>query len=136
MVLCNIVVAVFVRLCYNIVLILAGVIGMGVYRGKNFSPFASYPISASTTSVNQVVSQPTFSVGMPITPAQDLMVANNTSAAAFVAWGLTAQTATSSNVAVLPGEVAIFDMGTAATNVAILLSTGTGTVYISIGAGV
>ena len=112
---------------------------MGIYRGKNFTPFNSYVISASTASANQVVVQPTQTGAgtiMPVqTPATDLMVSNTTGAVAYVAWGTTAQTATSSNVAVAAGAIEIFDMGVAATNVAVLLASGTGSVDISIGVG-
>lgn len=108
---------------------------MGFYRGKNFNPFNNYIVAASTTSANQVVAQPTGNDGAPITAATDLLVANNTTGVAFISWGLVAQTATNANVAVLPGAIMTFDMGTPATNVAVLLSTSSGNVYISIGTG-
>lgn len=108
---------------------------MGIYRGKNFSPYTNYIIAASTTSANQVVVQPTFNAGSPINGATDLLVSNNTSGVAYVSWGLTAQTATSANIAIMPGAIMAIDMGLAATNVAVLLSAGSGNVYISIGVG-
>lgn len=110
---------------------------MGLYRGKNFAPFNNYIVSASTSSANQVVVQPSAqSEGLPVGGgATDLLVYNATTGVAFITWGTTTQTATNAGVAVGPGAIMMFDMGIPATNVGVLLSTGSGSVYISIGIG-
>jgi hypothetical protein len=63
---------------------------MALYRGQNFNPYNNYIISASGTSANQVVVQPTANTGAI---AKDLLVYNSTTAVAYVAWGTTTQTA-------------------------------------------
>lgn len=100
-------------------------------RNQNFSPFGNYAISATTSSTNQAVTQPTLG-----SIARDLYIYNPTSGIAFVAYGLTSQTAsTTTSFAVPPGAAIIIDTDIATTNVAVILSTGSGTVYISIGVG-
>ena len=111
---------------------------MSNYRGKNFTPFNNYTVAFANTAASQntVVVQPTNISGGGIS-AQDLLISNSTSSVAFIAWGLTTQTAlVASSFPVLPGETMIIDMGQAATNVAVVLSAAaTGSVYLSIGAG-
>lgn len=101
------------------------------YTGKNFTPYETHAVSASTTSANQTFTQPAQGES-----ARDLLVQNPTDAVVFVKWGTTAQTATASSFPVMPGAIMIIDTGTTpATNVAVLLSSGTGTIYLSLGVG-
>lgn len=99
--------------------------------GQNFSPFNNYIVAATTSSTNQVVVQPTLGQ-----KCRDLTISNNSTGVAYIAWGQTTQTATSSNFAVLPGAIMTIDMGlNPVTNIAVLLATGSGNVYLSIGIG-
>lgn len=101
------------------------------YPSKNFTPYASYTVSASTTSANTVVAQP--AIGEAVT---DFLVQNAASSTAFLAWGTTAQTATSAGFPVLAGSIMTISAGTVPiTNIAVILESGTGNVYISTGAG-
>lgn len=98
---------------------------------QNFLPYGNYTVAATATSQNIVVAEPTYG-----TPCTDLLISNSTTSVAFVSWGTTAQTATSSSFAVLPGAIMAVDTGTTPiTNIAVILATGTGNVYLSIGIG-
>ena len=100
-------------------------------RGQNFTPYGNYAISATTSSTNQAVTQPSSGTG-----ARDLYIYNPNAGIAFVAYGTTSQTAnTTTSFAVPPGAAMIIDMDVFATNVAVIMSTGSGTVYISVGTG-
>lgn len=108
---------------------------MSIYQGQNFSPYANYTVSATTTSANQVVTQP--STG----PAASVIeVSNNATGVAFVAWNSTAgtgATATTASYPILPGQTKLVNCGMAVQNVAVILDTGTTSakVYVSIGNG-
>lgn len=64
-----------------------------------------------------------------------LRVFNNTTAVAFLKYGLGTQTATTANIAIAPGAVEVIMIGEAADTVAVILSTGTGSVYLTKGSG-
>lgn len=64
-----------------------------------------------------------------------LRVFNNTTAVAFLKYGIGAQTATTANIAIAPGAVEVIAVGDATDTVAVILSTGTGSVYLTKGSG-
>lgn len=105
---------------------------MATYQGKNFSPFGNYTVNTpGASSTNTVVTQPTNG-----RVASDLTISNATNQIVFVAWGLTAATATTSSFAVMPGAIMTIDMALASTNIAVIAAaTSTGAVYLSIGLG-
>lgn len=99
--------------------------------GQNFQPYQIVVISASTSSANTSVTQPIS--GMK---ASDLCIDNPTTAICYVAWGTTTQTAFNTSFPVLAGSAAkIFTGLPPITNIAVLLSTGTGNITASIGVG-
>lgn len=104
---------------------------MGI-RVDNFSPSYNYTISASTTSAPQALTQNTVPGGNPIV---DLAIKNATGSVAFVRWGKGTQTATTSDYAILPGTAEVIKMSSAYDNVAVILASGTGSVYLSLGEG-
>ena len=103
--------------------------------GQNFAPFNNYVLAATTSSQNTVVTQPSTTTGGKT--CRDLYIYNSTAGVAFVAWGQTSQTAsTSTSFAVAPGAVMVIDMGdNPVTNIGIILGTSSGNVYFSIGNG-
>lgn len=105
---------------------------MAVYRTVNFNPFNNYTVSASNVSADQTVVQPTDA---SITGATDLLISNSTAAVAFVRWGTTTQTAVTTDFAVLPGAIVCVNTGIAVTHVGVILASGSGSVYLSIGVG-
>ena len=99
----------------------------------NFCPNQSYIISASTTTANQLIAQPSIPGGQPYT---DLYVYNAAAAVAYIGWGTASNTAaTNANIAVAPGNTVILNMGSGYNYVAALLASSTGNVYISVGNG-
>lgn len=96
-------------------------------RMKNFEGIESVVIAATTSSQNI-----TFSNPQPY--ATDLRVANSTGSTCFVAWGVGTQIASSPIHPVLAGEDVVFNKGTA-TDVAVILLSGTGNVYLEQGYG-
>lgn len=106
---------------------------------KNFKASgSSYTLSATTSSQNTVVAQPTPVAGTAGFAGGycDLHVYNSTTGVAFIAYGTSAATATtSSGDFVAPGAEVVISMGMPATNVAIILSAGSGNVYFAVGEG-
>jgi len=76
----------------------------------------SVSISASTTSANAAL--PT-----------DLAICNPTTAIAFVRTGTSAPTAVTTDNFVGPSSTKVFRIGPKDTHLAVILSTGTGTIY-------
>ncbi len=94
-----------------------------------FSPTAATTtLSASTTSANGALAGDT-------TVASSIRVYNGSTAVAFIKYGSGAQTATSADLPVAPGATEIFNIGPSVDNVAAILSTGTGNVYVTRGGG-
>ena len=106
---------------------------------KNFKGVGqSYTVSATTSNVNTAVNQPTAVAGSAGTGGgyTDLHVYNATTGVAFIAYGMTAATATTTSADfVSPGAEVIISMGVPATNVAVILSTSSGSVYLAVGDG-
>lgn len=107
---------------------------------KNFKGYQqSYAIAASTTSANQVVSQPaksTESAGYGAGGYTDLHIYNATAGIAFISYGMSAATATTSSPDfVAPGAEVVIAMGIPATNIAVILSSGSGYIYAAVGEG-
>lgn len=101
------------------------------YLGQNFCPYQNIALAATASSQNSVFTQPTSGL-----TARDLYIANTTAVTAFVSWGTTAQTAnTSTSFAVPAGAIMTIDTDIAVTNVAVILASSTGNVYLSIGTG-
>jgi len=82
----------------------------------------STAISASTTSA---------SAAIPSTGAQFIRVVNPTTALCYVATGAGSATATAANIAVGAYSTEVLQIATGDTHVAVLLSTGTGTIPVS-----
>lgn len=102
-------------------------------KTEDFNPSLNYTISASTTSANQVIAQPTAPYGY-----RRIRIFNNAADIAFVTWGSASQTAvqdTVNCVQVGAGAIETFDMGSAYTNVGVILiaAASAGKVYVSIG---
>lgn len=79
------------------------------------------PVSASTTSANAT---------LLTTNNGALRVTNGTTAVAFVRSGNGTQTATTSDFPIAPNTTVVVDKDPNHTNVGVILSTGTGTVYV------
>jgi hypothetical protein len=100
------------------------------------SPFYSAPfrqfggneaISASTTTARAALDR---------AKDQTAVVSNSISGSvAFVRFGDDAVEATAADFPVLPGQQRVLDIPARATHVAVILNTGTGTVYVTIGDG-
>ena len=104
---------------------------MAITRTKNFTPYGNYTVAASTTSANQVITQPASGE-----VANDLQISNSTAGVAFITYGTSAQTATSAGFAVMPGAIEVISMGNLPiTNIGVILSAGSGSVYLSNGLG-
>lgn len=106
------------------------------FSPKNCTADGNYTIAASTTGTNQVMQQPpaaTYGANGYIT----LLITNSSSSAAFLSWGMTNQAGvvSTSSFQVPAGSVMTIDMAFPATNVAVILASGTGNVYISLGNG-
>lgn len=65
-----------------------------------------------------------------------LRVFNSTTAIAFIHFGNGAQTATSADLPIAPGAVEVIQVGGYANTVAVILSTSTGSVYVTKGSGI
>jgi uncharacterized PurR-regulated membrane protein YhhQ (DUF165 family) len=92
---------------------------------KPFEPNAHHTISASTTSAEVTTLSATDNI---------VRIYNAASAAAFVRWGTTAQTAVTTDMAIAPGATEAFTKNNA-TRIAAILASGTGSVYITTGNG-
>jgi len=104
------------------------------FKGAN----ASYTVAATTTSSNTVISQPstTSGSGYGSMGYSDLKIYNASTGIAFVSYGMSAATATTSSPDfIAPGAVEIISMGIPATNVSVVLSSGAGNVYLCVGEG-
>lgn len=64
-----------------------------------------------------------------------LRIFNSTTAIAFVKYGKGAQTATSADLPIAPGAVEVIGISEGVDTVAVILSTGTGSVYVNKGTG-
>lgn len=98
----------------------------------NFSPHLAggTAMSATTTSTSTTLS----AIGVANT---ELYVYNSGTTIGFATWGVGAQTATNTgtgSIALPPGSVQVFTKGNADT-VAVIMSSGTGTIYIMTGLG-
>lgn len=100
-----------------------------------YPPFSSYgdnvAISASTTSANATLP------GSDLTRyGETLRVYNATAAAAFFRTSTTAgPTAVTTDMFIAPGSTEVFCIGAAVIAVAVILASGTGTVYFQRGGG-
>jgi hypothetical protein len=92
---------------------------------KAFEPQTHYSLSVSTTSASQSI----------YAGAEMVRLYNSTTGTVFVRWGSGAQTAVTTDMALAPGGVEVFDKGAAST-LAAIMSSGSGTLYISVGSGV
>lgn len=86
-------------------------------------------ISASTTSADE--SWPT-----PGSDGDCLRVFNATDGIAFIAIGRGAQTATTANIPIAPNSVEVIGCSDGSDTVAVILSAGTGSVYVTKGEGI
>lgn len=89
-----------------------------------FSPVESITVSASTATA--AGSFKTTGID-----AANMRVSNPTSAVAFVRWGSGAQTAVATDTPVLAGQSVMLPKGVGIANVAVILSTGTGSIYFT-----
>lgn len=87
----------------------------------------------TTKSVSTVISASTTtaSAAIPSTGAEFIRVVNPTTALCYVNTGAAAVTATNANIAVGAYSTEIFKIGQNNTHVAVLLSTGTGSIPVS-----
>lgn len=90
-----------------------------------FRPLATVTLAASTTAA---------SATLPLT-GDALRIVNGTAAIAFVAIGKGTATATTASYPVPPGEAALIAAGPYIDVVAVLLSSGSGNVYATVGEG-
>lgn len=100
---------------------------------SNFSPNSNYTIAASGTSTNIALTQPSEPGGSG--GNRDLQIFNSAAAPAFARWGEGTLTATTSDYVIAPGAIQVVRMGSNYTSLAVILSTGTGNVYVSLGSG-
>lgn len=91
---------------------------------KTFEPQIHYSLSVSTSSASQSI----------YANARIVRLYNSTDGVVFVRWGTGAQTAVTTDMALAPGGVEVFDKGSANT-LAAIMSSGSGTLYISVGSG-
>lgn len=106
---------------------------MGAYpltQTNNFLPaFGGLEaISATTSSTSATLA------GLEITACDTLVLYNAAAALAYARWGVGAQTATTSDMPLPPGTLQVFNKGQADT-VAVILASGSGTVYAMPGQG-
>ncbi len=90
-----------------------------------FKPAQTLTLAATTTSVG----------GTFADTGDAVLIYNATATAAFVVVGNGAQTATLSGFPVLPGAQALIAAGPLVNGVAVILPSGTGSVYATIGNG-
>ena len=90
-----------------------------------FSPSATTTIAASTTSASATL----------LGAGDVAVIYNSTTAVAFVLFGSGALTATAAAFPVPPSGRVIVQTGGLVTNAAVILSTGSGNVYITLGSG-
>lgn len=90
-------------------------------------------MAISAKSVSTVISASTSSASaaIPSSGANYIRVVNPTTALCYVATGGSSVTATNANIAVGVYSTAIFALGVGDTHVAVLLSTGTGSIPVS-----
>lgn len=102
---------------------------MGAYHTIPFRQFGNANvISASTTSARAQLAR---------AREQNVVVSNPISGSVcFVNFGNSTNVATNADCAVLPGQSRIFSVPESATHIAVLLDTGTGTIYASCGDGI
>lgn len=86
------------------------------------SKTVSVAISASTSSASSAI---------PSTGASFIRVVNPTTALCYVATGAGSATATAANIAVGAYSTVVLEIPQSDTHVAVLLSTGTGTIAVS-----
>jgi hypothetical protein len=92
---------------------------------KIFEPKATYTIAASTVSAEVTTLDAT---------ENQIRIHNPTTSTVYIAFGTTAQTATPSSIPMGPGASEVFTKANA-TRIAVLLSTGTGTISVTTGSG-
>ena len=107
---------------------------------ENFYPQLNYTVSATTNNVNTVIAQPPAVAGSAGTGNGhcNLLVQNQSTGIAYVAWGMTAATAAVGGISSVPvpvGAAMVFGMGGPMTNVAVILGSGSGSVFLSVGTG-
>ena len=92
-----------------------------------FKPITNATVSASTTSTNVALG----------TAGDSVMVYNASNSTAFVNWGSNTVVATTSHFPVPAGSRTLLDIGSfnSLTHVAVVLGTGSGTVYLNQGSG-
>lgn len=98
----------------------------------NFSPHLSGGSAVSATTTSTSVSFSTIGV-----QNTELYLYNSSTSIAFATWGVGAQTATNTgtgSIALPPGSVQVFTKGNADT-LAVIMSSGTGTIYAMTGLG-
>lgn len=89
---------------------------------------ATNTISGSTTSASATW-------GAADQGGDCIRVFNSTTAIAYIKYGKGAQTATSADLPIAPGGVEVIGVSDGVDTVAVLLSTGTGSVYVTKGTG-
>lgn len=99
------------------------------YMTAPFRQFgAAGVISASTTSARAALARAKDQVVVVSNPIDGSVC--------FVNFGTSTNTATNADAAVLSGQSRIFSVPADATHIAVLLDTGTGTIYASCGDGI
>lgn len=108
---------------------------------QNFFPILNYTVSATASSVPQAIAQPPNVTGSAGNAGgyTDVMISNSTVAVAYASWaagGTAVATVGGLNCVPIPsGATMVFAMGIPATSIAVILSTGTGNVFVSVGNG-
>lgn len=92
---------------------------------KTLEPVASTSLAVSTTSAEVT----TLNATDPV-----VRLYNSTTGQVFVRWGTTAQTAVTTDLCLAPGAVETFSKANA-TRLAAIMSSGSGTLYITTGQG-
>lgn len=108
---------------------------------QSFNPILNYTVAATTNNVDTTIAQPTAVAGAAGTANGHtcLLVQNQASGVAYVDWGTTAQTAAVGGLGSLPvpaNAALLVDMGGPMTHVAVILGSGSGSVYLSVGNGI
>lgn len=94
---------------------------------------------ANWTTATVVLSASTTSAGAALvgtTKSQDCVrIMNDTNSTAFVRFGAGSQTAVATDTPILAKSVELFGLDPDETHVAVILGSGTGTVYVTTGKG-
>ena len=111
---------------------------MGINVANFKGAVQSFTLAATNSSQNTAVTQPPAVSGSAGNAGgyTDILVYNASAGVAFLNFGMAAATATTTSPDfVAPGAMQIINMNCPYTNVAIILSAGTGNVYFALGSG-